>query len=88
VLKLRASVLSEPKPCLNVDVAPNSIGVGTDFVGRLGQLFCFFLVDSGDDYRERGGQNESARVIATGTDFSSDFDVWIRKSDSGLAAHA
>src|ERR1700730_9272106 len=32
----------------NLDVAPNSIGIRADVVGRLGQVFGRLLVDSGD----------------------------------------
>ena len=72
---------------LNVDVAANGIGVGADFVCTLDQLFGLFLIDSGNRDRKRGGQYESARVVATDTNFSSDFDVWVRESQPGLTTH-
>jgi hypothetical protein len=38
----------------DVDVAPNSVGIGADFVGRLNQLFSPLLIDPCDSDRERG----------------------------------
>src|ERR1700757_2480494 len=64
----------------NVDVAPNSVGIRADFVCRLNQLFGLLLVDSCDSDRECGGEHEAARVVATKTNFSDDFDVFVRKS--------
>jgi hypothetical protein len=57
-------------------------------VCRLNQVFGLFLVDSGDRDRERGGQHETAGVVATETNFSGDFDVFVRKSQPGLTAYA
>jgi hypothetical protein len=71
----------------NVDVAPNSIGIGADFVGRLNQLFSLLLVDLGDSDRERNGQHEAARVIATETDLCDDFDVCVRKPEPCITAY-
>jgi hypothetical protein len=64
----------------NLDVAPNSIGIGADFVCSLNQLFGLLLVDSCDSDRECGGEHEAARVVATETNFSNDFNVFVRKS--------
>jgi hypothetical protein len=64
----------------NVDVAPNSIGIGADFVCRLNQLFGLLLVDSCDSDCECGGEHEAARVVATETNLSNDFDVFVGKS--------
>ena len=55
---------------------------------RLNQSFGLLLVDSCDRDRERGGQHEAARVVATETNFSSDFDVLVRKSQPGITAYA
>ena len=49
-------------------------------VGGLGQVFGRLLVDSGDSDRECGGEHEIARVVATETNFSNDFDVTVRKT--------
>ena len=64
----------------DVDVAPNSVGIGADFVGRLNQLFSPLLIDPCDSDRERNGQHEAARVVATETDLGDNFDVFVRKS--------
>src|SRR6478752_4954246 len=71
----------------NLDVAPNSIGIRADLVGRLGQVFGRLLVDSGDSDRKCGGEHEIARVVATETNFRNDFDVTVRKPESFLAAY-
>jgi hypothetical protein len=52
----------------------------SDVFGRL-------LVDSGDSDRECGGEHEIARVVATETNFSNDFDVTVRKPEPLLAAY-
>ena len=49
-------------------------------LGGLGQVFGRLLVDSGDSDRECGGEHEIARVVATETNFSNDFDVTVRKT--------
>ena len=54
---------------------------------RLNQVFGLLLVDSRDSDRERGGQHEAARVVATETNFSSDFDISVRKSQPGITAY-
>ena len=54
---------------------------------RLNQVFGLLLVDSGDSDRECGGQHEAARVVATETNFSSDFDISVRKSQPCITAY-
>src|SRR5258708_23876709 len=72
----------------NVDVAPNSIGIGADFVGRLNQLLGLVLIDSCDRDRECRGQHKAARFVATETNFGNDFDVSVRKSEPGITPYA
>jgi hypothetical protein len=57
-------------------------------VCRLNQVFGLLLFDSRDRDRARGGQHEAARVVATETNFSSDFDIFVRKSQPGITAYA
>src|ERR1700676_4174782 len=71
----------------NLDVAPNSFGIKADLVGRLGQVFGRLRVDSGDKDRKCCREHEIARVVATETNFSNDFDVTVRKPEPLLAAY-
>ncbi len=71
----------------HVDVAPNSIGIGADFVCRLNQFFGLFLVDSYDGHLEGGKQHKATRLVATETNFSNHFDVFVRKPEPLLAAY-
>src|SRR5580704_15276921 len=79
------SILQTPRA--NMSRKRHSIGIRADLVGRLGQVFGSLLVDSGDSDRKCGGEHEIARVVATETNFSNDFDVTVRKPEPLLAAY-
>src|SRR5580693_1098806 len=79
------SILQTPRA--NMSRKRHSIGIRADLVGRLGQFFGGLPVDSGDSDRKCGGEHEIARVVATETNFSNDFDVTVRKPKPLLAAY-
>jgi hypothetical protein len=61
----------------HVDVASNGIGIGADFVCGFNQLFGLLLVHSYDGHLEGGEQHKATRLVATETNFSNHFDVFV-----------